>query len=435
MPVCVRDRRVLPSLLLIALALGGCSSSGSGTGPQSGKSIGDLPGVRDGPPVARSDAGLEVVVFGTTAGSPRFAQVLGSYVDRPLPLPRELESLWSEHGVRIVSVPLNDVPAIIEALQSSGNAVGARERQWLGQAYSWTEAVRGPAIVRPTTIALDSERIQLESGALRLLVRGWLEPLPPPVGLPVGAMSPSSVVAGAQSGAAPAPQDPIAVLRVEFIPQHLEAASRAGDQPFAEPGKARLDPIAHGLVFTRLYTKAQMSQDRALLLFAERPGVAWSELAKRGAVAEPESPIIPSTAQTASASPWPKPADRSRPERSADTDHPWGESSTSTKVAAEPQRSSTRERSPAARGTPGVGQVVRGERESGAIDPRGDSDMQQVDAGAVTPIGPSAPRVPALGEAMLSSVRRPIDDRSPPVKERAVIVLIPHVPSGFRLSP
>lgn len=396
--------------------------------------MGDLPGVRDGPPVSRSDAGLEIVVFGTTAGSPRFAQVLGSYVDRPLPLPRELESLWSEHGVRIVSVPLNDVPAIIEALQSSGNAVGARERQWLGQAYGWTEAVRGPAIVRPTTIALDSERIQLESGALRLLVRGWLEPLPPPLGLPVGAMSPSSVVAGAQSAAAPPPQDPIAVLRVEFVPQHLEASSRAGDQPFAEPGKARLDPIAHGLVFTRLYTKAQLSQDRALLLFAERPGVAWSELARSGVVAEPESPIIPLATQTATASPWPKPADRKRMEPS-DTDHPWGDPSTPSKVAPEPQLSATRERSHAARGTPGVGQVVRGERERGAIDPSGASDVPQVEDGAVTPIGPSAPRVPALGEAMLSSVRRPIDDRSPSVKERAVIVLIPHVPRGFRLSP
>lgn len=427
MPVCVRDCRVLPSLLLIALALGGCSPSRSDAGSSKSKSLGDLPGVRDGPPVARSDAGLEIVVFGTTAGSPRFAEVLGSYVDRPLPLPRELESLWSEHGVRIVSVPLNDVPAIIEALQSSGSAIGARERQWLGQAYGWTEAVRGPAIMRPTTVALDAERIQLESGALRLLVRGWLEPVPPPVGLPVGAMSPSPVVAGAQSNPITPPQDPTAALRVEFVPQHLEAAPRASDQPFAAPGKASLDPIAQGLVFTRLYTKAQMSPDRALLVFAERPGVTWSELAKRSAAVEPEPPRTTAAAQTSSASPWPKPADRNRPER-GDTAHPWGEPSTSTKAIAKSQPSSTR-------GTPGVGQVVRGEREQQTIATNATPDSPQAEDGAAIAIGPSAPRVPALGEAMLSSVRKPIDDRSPSVRERAVIVLIPHVPSGFRLSP
>lgn len=429
-----RFRPVLSTGLLIALLMGGCAGAGPNSSSANGRAMGDLPSVRQGPPVARSDGGLEIVVFGTTAGSSRFAEVLGAYVDRPVPLSRELESLWNEHGVRIVSVPLEDVPTIIDGLQGSGNAVGARERQWLGQAYSWTEAIRGPAIARPTTVALDSERILLESGALRLLIRGWLEPLPPPVGLPVGAMSPGAALGGSSSSPSQMPQEPLAVLRVEFVPQHLEAAARASDRPFAAPTKSTLDPITQGLVFTRLYTKAQLAQDRALLVFAERPGASWAELAKRSAI--PESAPQPSATAptTLTTTPRPKPADRPRRETFA-TDRPWGEPSGSAKPSTRPGSETVPKRSATPRSAPGVGQVIRGERDlAGEASPSIPEPPRDEEATAAS-IGPSVPRVPAMGEAMLSSVRRTIDDRSPTVRERAVIVLIPHVPSSFRLAP
>lgn len=432
MPVCVRGCQCVVLSVLSGLVLYGCSDGGANPKTPHAAALGDLPGVRDGPPVAHSETGLEVMVFGTSATSPRFAEVLAPYADLPLPIPRELESLWNDHGVRLISVPTDDVPAIIDALQGSGNAVGTRERQWLGQAYAWTEAVRGPAIVRPTTVALDAERIQLDSGALRLLVRGWLEPVPPSVGLPVGVVSPS----GAAPGSTPQSDDPQAVLRVEFVPQHLEATARPDDRPFAAPSATKLDPLSQGLVFTRLYTKAQFSSGRALLMVAERPGLAWRELSVRAQSQEPEAAAAPRQSAESADPHWPKPNNQVRRAETA-TDSAWGSEGSTSREKRQPSASTAHSgKGKPPRSSPEVGQIVRGPREH--PDERSAQVTESAPEDALLPggggVGPSAPRVPALGEAMLSTTRRVIDDRSAPVRERAVVVLIPYAPRAFRLS-
>lgn len=312
--------------------------------------------LRTGPAVVGADAGLEVAWFVTSADEQTLGAILGKYAGNLVPLSSEQQALWQAHGLRMVSIPLEDVDAVTGELKTSGQS----QRQWLGQAYSWTEVVRGPEMPGGRTIALDAERIRLGPGALRLLIRDWIEPAP------------------ATSESAP----PVAMLRVEIVPQHEDNRARALRADPLGLTPPRIAPEEQGLLFSRLYARLSVPSGNAYLIIPERPGVEWKVV---------EVDEIESDA----------PADEL--------------------VIEEPATE---------RATPKVGEVIRGGDKSrtGTVH-------------ATTPIkprttqqsGPPAPLIQTVGEAML--MRPANTDPDAPVSKpaRAVVVLVPRVPKEFRL--
>lgn len=242
------------ALLVLPLAAGGCSEGKLGSGGQTGES-GEVAGAMG----VRGEAGLEVTTFGSAVGGQGLGAALTPYVPLSVPISRAEQELWEAHGLRMVAVPMADVGGLMVLLQSSGasGGGGGQQRQWLGQAYTWTEIARG-AESGARTIALDAERIRLSPGALRLLVRAWLEPVPPSD-------------AGAKA--------PGAALRLEIMPQHRESVRpESMSDPLAH--RPAIDAESQGLLFSRLYARLSVPAGHALLIVSERPGVVWREVAQ-----------------------------------------------------------------------------------------------------------------------------------------------------------
>ena len=313
--------------------------------------------LRSGPAVVGTEAGLEVAWFVTSADEHALGAVLGKYAENLVPMSSEQQALWRAHGLRMVSVPIDEADAVTGALRTSGQS----QRQWLGQAYTWTEVVRGPEMALDRTVALDAERIRLGPGALRLLVRDWVEPVP-----------------GADGSA------PTAALRVEIVPQHEEdrlRAQRADPLGLAPP---RIAAEEQGLLFSRLYARLSVTAGNAYLIIPERPGVEWQEPTE------------------------PEPTDEN--------------------IVANESEKPTPERA-----APRVGEVVRGEPRSTTpvLANQNASGGTSERAGASGGIGPVAPYVQTVGEAML--MRPPQPGKADARPARAVVVLVPRVPKEFRL--
>lgn len=387
---------VLITVLVLPLLAGACSHPTA-----------NPPGAADSVmahPATDADPGLELTTFVSGVDAHTLAGALTPFVDQPVPLGRDLEDLWAAYGFRIVSVPVERVPALVQALQTSGST----QRQWLGQAYSWTEVVRaGQSSGR--VIALDAERIRLAPGALRLLVRSWIEPTPPQV--TVGEVVNSGGGGGGGVGGGGGDAAPGATLRVEIVPQNRE--SRTPEQaldPLAV-NEPRLEAEGQGLLFSRLYTRMSMMPGHAIVIVPDRPDADWKTLAAEPATRPAtEAALAPKrTLDDPDAVSWGKP----------------GPSGTPTPAAT------TADAPPVRVGPPKLGEVVR-------AAPRPAEPVAKP-ADAPADVGPVAARVPTLGEAMLmgdapqhtatnGSARRAA---APP--QRVLLVLVPRVPKEFRL--
>ena len=314
-------------------------------------------------------AGLEVTSFISNVSERTLAAALAPYIDQPPPIPHEMLDLWSAHGIRMVAVPITDSGSLIKKLQTTGNT----QRQWLGQAFAWTEAARASeGSSGEEIIALDAERIRLAPGLLRLLVRSWIEPAPPEPA--VGA-----VTTLAQH--AVAPSAPAAALWIELLPQHEEASREDSLHPFANL-ESRLDSESQGLNFSRLYARLNLPSDRVLLILPEHPGVNWKELASG---LEPASVPVP---KDPAGKPDAGPSHKSR-----------------------------------------VGDVSHGPLPT----PAPSSSGAEIDQPPESAPGPAAARIPTLGEAMLTQRRQPFEPRPLDAPQRTIILLIPRVPSEFQL--
>lgn len=207
------------------------------------------------PVVRASENGLEVAWWVVTSNQAAITAAMAPYLGRPVPLDDQTRALWEANGLRMVAVPV----ARLDELRQSMAIVGAIQRQWLGQTPMWTDTVTGPAWSGHRSLALDSGRLSLGAGRLRLLTRCWTVPVP---------------VLPQESDPSPA-----AALHIELLPQHLEAADvRGGGGGLMPIGASEdtADPLADGLVFRRLLAEMTVSQGDAYVIIPQRSGADWT---------------------------------------------------------------------------------------------------------------------------------------------------------------
>lgn len=167
------------------------------------------------------------------------------YAHQSVPVDADTRADWAANGVRIVRVPLDDLPGIIAALPTRA----APRREWLGWATDWREAFRGGRITDAIPIVLNRARARLEPGVLRLIARAWT-----------------------------APDESGAVVRVELAAQlqrDAEPALAPLDAPWEAPTLDRLSALAQGEVLPRLTLEAALTPGHAYLLVPVPPDAPW----------------------------------------------------------------------------------------------------------------------------------------------------------------
>lgn len=240
------------ALAALGMALGsGCA--GEGGPPQV---------AQPGSPVERPEtAGMELcwwIVGDSGEGGVPVNTLLEPYESRPVPLSWRAVEAWHANGLRVMSVPVDDVPALRKSLMP----VGAVQTQWLGQATRWTEIARGPALAGPMTIGTDSGPLTLSAGGhLKLAMRCW-----------------STAAAWSPEAAGPT----VGALQLEVAPIFMPAPAR---QVLGQAMGESEPP----LMFSRLGLEATLLGEEAILIIAEGPG----ESAARRNVRGPEDPALP----------------------------------------------------------------------------------------------------------------------------------------------
>lgn len=346
------------------------------------------------PPVARGlDVGLDSALLIAQANPGELAAALAPLLTRPTPLDAATTSLWRENGLRVVAVSREQWAGLADRLRISA----AAQRQWVAQSPTWIEVVRGPersGSATSRTIALDSERLELPAGRLRMLARAWITPRPtdsvsserwasPGVGQVVrpGVQTDASALAVPQ-------------LIVELTPQAQDSPRGRNDRISLSMPRSTVDAAQEGLTFWRLQARLRFaSSDDLLLILAERPGVDWSE-----------------------------------------------------PVTTPPEQDETE----SAASVPGPGEVVRASARPPGSTPAGptQSDRDWMNA------GPAARPMLTLGEALFGmdgalTSTAPEQSESPDIEQdgrgrtmrqpgrtaRAVLLLIPRLPERFELIP
>lgn len=375
-------RSLRPALLLALAGLASCAGkkharSDDPAAPRQAVAPSDL--VQS--PVSRAaDNGLEVAWWVVTSSDEEIGRALASYLPAPLPVDPGVAALWEANGLRLVTIPLDE----IEEVQSRLSMAGAIQRQWLGQTPSWTDTITGPAWSRNRTFVLDAGRLSLGPGRLRLLTRCWTVPVP---------VAPSE-----------ADPSPAAALHIELLLQHKEEGRGSERASLATEMPGSSEALDAGLVFRRLLAEMTVTQGDAYLILPYKPGVPWG-----GAPADDATP--PSGGDGSNGSESTPPTDPSDPQSSlpSRTEEP----------------------------IPRLGEVMRGTPEA-----RPTTDPPKP-AGSEIVGPPEAPAI-TIGEGLLTNdgVRQPTAFNPDPGTRavwradrpaRAVLILIPRVPDRFRL--
>lgn len=164
---------------------------------------------------------------------------------------------WRASGLRILTIPVRDLPTLRSALPPGGPA----ELRTFGQIPSWTPLFQGPELPDPT-IRLDSGILRLPTGRPRILVRSWIEP--------------------AMDGLNPAS----GTIRIEIVPQHMDPLPPRDPIGVSQP--EHISPVAQGQVFDRLLLTFVGEAGRAYLIVGEAPDVDWADLAPEQQAPQPE---------------------------------------------------------------------------------------------------------------------------------------------------
>ncbi|MGH7133101.1 MAG: hypothetical protein ACREJO_14280 [Phycisphaerales bacterium] len=253
-------------LLPSSFILTGCSSDEQ---PQPN----DLAAATSVPAVVGMGSGMEVRTWATRDGQANLTSVLAPYVDRPVRMDPAVKQTWSQCGLRLVSVPVADLPKVIEALTptieyDAGGAVASVSTLWIGQGPRFGEAVRGTSSPTPRTIAMHDSRVLAPAGTLRILARCWVIP----------------------DLAAPEGGDVPAAIQVELVPQ-MHEPRRAVDP--LDPQTSAATPAEQGLVFTRLRAAIVLTPGDALLIVPESPLRDWkAAAADRPETSPPDAPEV-----------------------------------------------------------------------------------------------------------------------------------------------
>jgi hypothetical protein len=187
----------------------------------------------------------EPIVYTFDDGRPDIEDVLGPYLQRPVPLPEETLERWRASGLRAISVPRED----LEGLEQRLRLAGPVNRQWLGQVTTWSDIAQGPWRPDRSTVKVEEQDVQLAPGRLRLSMRCWS--IPPED--------------GSDSG----------VLRLELTPE-LEPYRTDQDRLLVAAGLAPPRESAPA-PFERLRLTATLQSGDAILILPERTGVSWAE--------------------------------------------------------------------------------------------------------------------------------------------------------------
>lgn len=200
------------------------------------------------PVVRGGNDGLEVVWFIAYDDRGEVGAALAPYVHQPLPIDAAAVQRWTNNGVRLVRVPLDDFSMIADTLESSG----MRHRQWLGWALEWREAFKGRSVRRGSPVLVDLSRTATRGGPTRFLARCWTTP----------------TLDGA-------------VVRVELAAQLVTRLGATTTSVAEFESALRLgapdmhDELDMGEVFASLSLDAAFEPGYAYVLTAESPGVSW----------------------------------------------------------------------------------------------------------------------------------------------------------------
>lgn len=212
------------------------------------------------PVVRGADAGLEARLWAIQVRPGLLAAVLGEF-GPPTGADETQVARWQQNGMRVVEVPLERLDWVHAQLPT----IGTRNREWLGMLPEWVQVLNGAPLPTERPIRLDSGKVSLGPGRLRMMARCWAMPIP-----------------------RPAPDtDPHAgvgtVLRVELMPE-LRMPRRAHDESLGmlfEDVVSSGEPGARGIAFDRLLLGWQATGTHALVIVAENADADWSDPAPR----------------------------------------------------------------------------------------------------------------------------------------------------------
>lgn len=265
--IVLRTTRCLVTALVV-VALGGCAQNDD---------LAMNAGVRSGMP--GTDSGLTLQWWRVDDTNHALGSVLAKYADRPVPMHASVRTLWRENGLRVVSVPEDELSAMRADLWRTGQTLrserlGAdtsqstpRQRaelgdltrvhaEWLGQRPRWTEIASGREMPRGAVIALDSGRVRLGPGRVRLLARCWSIPL---TGLS------TRVPAG---------------LRIELALQWADLDRTDRNAPSLNEVNILRAAEDEGLIFSRFVAEMIAVQGEALVIVTDAPDADWNARTK-----------------------------------------------------------------------------------------------------------------------------------------------------------
>jgi hypothetical protein len=257
-----RARRALAALVAAACAsvlltglLAGCAGTPAPTDTDA----------RAGAQAAGSGIELRLWVVdpagtGATEGvaRPGLRDVIAQFESATGPLSPATVALWRANGLRVMVIPRAQVDRLGAAL----NRVGPIQTQWLGENTRWIEGVRGPSWKGRTAVAMDNGQLDLSSGVLRMLLRGWVAPQLEAI---TDSPEPASDL--------PLAHAQLAAVQIELLPQFLPLAdTRPRPGTFDQPEPRLLEAREEGVVFARLALETRLNPGDALLVVPQRPG-------------------------------------------------------------------------------------------------------------------------------------------------------------------
>lgn len=207
--------------------------------------------------------GMEMYWWGFDDGgdSAALARKLQEYISNSVPLSENTRHDWTRNGLRMVSIPRENIPALELALRVNGV-----QRKSMGEVSDWATLAAGPPWTGRQQLQMSEGELVLEAGRLRLIARAWTSP---------------DILEGRNGE----PGILRYVTRVEMAIQHEERDERPREL-FREHTDLRGIHDA-GLVLSRTIANFDVWPNEAVLIFPEPPDADLPSLA----TSRPEPPV------------------------------------------------------------------------------------------------------------------------------------------------